>query len=100
MYNAGSEHLSLFEEERGPGYCLCFGMSMLPILGLLLLALPHVTISDLPSVAVLLFLIFAPVYGCGELFKGRPAFQWHYHGVQTEVMEELSQEADSLSSTS
>jgi hypothetical protein len=48
MATVESEHLSLFEEERGTGYCLCFGMSMLPILGLLLLALPHVTISNLP----------------------------------------------------
>lgn len=88
----------MFEEDRGPGYCLCFVMSMLPILGLFLLALPQLPVSELPSVAVLLFLVFAPLYGCGDLFKGRPMFQWHYHGVETEVMEELAKEVDSRSS--
>ena len=75
--------------HRSTGYYVCLTVMTLPIL--LILFIPAVaggTQIDFVGAAFLSAFVLVPLFSCGVRFRGRPLFQFHYHGepFEDEVM--------------
>lgn len=67
--------------EKSLAYYLCLFLMLLPIIIILLLPLSTAGLSQLPWALLICFIVFFPLVSCGSQFKGRPLFQFHYHGT-------------------
>ncbi|MHA2355970.1 MAG: hypothetical protein ACXADC_12390 [Candidatus Thorarchaeota archaeon] len=50
--------------------------------------------STWPIAALISLLLVGTFFGCGSIFRGRPQFQFHYHGTHTVVMDEIANEKE------
>ncbi len=66
--------------EHTKTYYLCLFVMMLPILIIIFLPLVTYGIQQLPWALLMSFVVLFPMMSCGLRFKGRPLFQFHYHG--------------------
>ncbi|TFG95229.1 hypothetical protein E4H12_13690 [Candidatus Thorarchaeota archaeon] len=69
------------DRERPPGYYACLIIMLLPIIGILLLPLLSSGLTQLPYALLLIAFVVIPILGCGIDFRGRPLFQFSYHGT-------------------
>jgi phosphoglycerol transferase MdoB-like AlkP superfamily enzyme len=53
---------------------------LLPIIGILVLPLFSYGLSQLPYALLMIAVVVIPLLVCGFDFKGRPLFQFSYHG--------------------
>jgi hypothetical protein len=53
---------------------------LLPIIGILTLPLFTVGLNQLPYALLMIAVVIIPILGCGLEFRGRPLFQFSYHG--------------------
>jgi len=51
-----------------------------------------ISVTDLPSIVIFITLTMVSLLGCGLPDRERPHFQFHYHGVEFPVMNELKEE--------
>ncbi|MFX1417060.1 MAG: hypothetical protein ACFFC0_09615 [Promethearchaeota archaeon] len=77
------------ESDRHPGYLACVILALLPIVGLLLWPVTFSGLSSLPWAILMIAVVVLPLLGCGLGMRGRPLFQFHYHGepFKEEVMD-------------
>jgi len=68
------------DRERPSGYYLCLIIMLLPIIGILALPLFIFGLSQLPYALLMIAVVIIPILGCGLDFRGRPLFQFSYHG--------------------
>jgi len=68
------------ERERPSGYYACLVLMLLPIVGILLLPLLSSGLDQLPYALLMIAFVIIPLLGCGFDFRGRPLFQFSYHG--------------------
>jgi hypothetical protein len=47
-----------------------------------------------PYAALFALIIVGTFFGCGAKFRGRPQFQFHYHGEHTAVLDEFEKELE------
>ncbi len=66
--------------EHTKAYYLCLFVMTLPIVTILFLPLLSTGIGQLPLALLMCFFVLFPMVSCGLQFKGRPLFQFHYHG--------------------
>ena len=82
------------ERERPSGYYLCLVIMLLPIIVILILPLFTTGLSQLPYALLMIAIVVIPLLSCGLDFRGRPLFQFSYHGEPfvDEVMNILDDE--------
>ena len=69
------------DREKPSGYYACLAIMLLPIVGILLLPLLTAGLSQLPYALLMIAVVIIPLLSCGFDFKGRPLFQFSYHGT-------------------
>lgn len=69
------------DREKPSGYYACIVIMLLPIIGILTLPLFTVGLSQLPYALLMIAVVIIPLLGCGLDFRGRPLFQFSYHGT-------------------
>ncbi|NHI83829.1 MAG: hypothetical protein EAX81_05980 [Candidatus Thorarchaeota archaeon] len=76
-------------EEHPAGYYVCVLASLLPICFLILYPLTYTGLEALPWALLMLAVVILPILSCGLDFRGRPLFQFHYHGIpfKDEIMD-------------
>lgn len=82
--------------ERPAGYYVCLAVMTLPVI--LIIFLPVFlggNFFDFLGASLLTAFVLIPLFSCGLRFKGRPLFQFHYHGepFEDEVMSLKDDEA-------
>lgn len=67
---------------------------LLPIIGILVLPLLSSGLAQLPYALLMIAVVVIPILGCGLDFRGKPLFQFSYHGEPfvDEVMNILEDE--------
>ena len=82
------------DREKPSGYYACLVITLLPIIGILSLPLFTSGLSQLPYALLMIAVVVIPLLGCGLDFRGRPLFQFSYHGEPfvDEVMNILDDE--------
>ncbi|NHJ12692.1 MAG: hypothetical protein EAX95_03410 [Candidatus Thorarchaeota archaeon] len=75
-------------EERPTGYYACILVLLSPLCFIILYPLTFTGLQALPWALLMLAVVILPILSCGLEFKGRPLFQFHYHGepFEDEVM--------------
>ena len=68
------------DREKPSGYYLCLVIMLLPIVGILSLPLLSSGLAQLPYALLMIAVVVIPILGCGLDFRGRPLFQFSYHG--------------------
>jgi hypothetical protein len=68
------------ETERPSGYYACLTVMLFPIVGILLIPIFTTGLAQLPYALLMIFVVVIPLLGCGFDFRGRPLFQFSYHG--------------------
>ena len=69
------------DAERHPGYLVCVVLPLLPIVGILLWPVTFSGFSSLPWAILMIAVVVLPLFSCGFGMRGRPLFQFHYHGT-------------------
>ena len=69
------------DSERHPGYLACVMLALLPIVGILLWPVTFSGFSSLPWAILMIAVVVLPLFSCGFAMRGRPLFQFHYHGT-------------------
>lgn len=84
-------------QERPPGYYACLVVMLLPILIILMLPVIIMGLDQLPYALLMSAFVILPLLSCGLPLRGRPLFQFHYHGTpfDEEVMD-LSEDEKAL----
>lgn len=79
------------DSDKPRGYYACLVISLLPILVILWLPLLELGFSGLPGAILMSGIVILPLLSCGIGFKGRPLFQFHYHGTpfEEEIMKPI-----------
>ncbi|MDH4214504.1 MAG: hypothetical protein OEV85_11325 [Candidatus Thorarchaeota archaeon] len=74
--------------EHPRGYYACLVIALLPILIILMLPVFITGPDQLPYALVMIAFVILPLLSCGRQVRGRPLFQFHYHGTpfEEEVM--------------
>ena len=82
------------DREKPSGYYACLVIMLLPIIGILSLPLLSSGLAQLPYALLMIAVVVIPLLGCGLDFRGRPLFQFSYHGEPfvDEVMNILDDE--------
>jgi hypothetical protein len=82
------------DRERPAGYYACLVVMLLPIIGILALPLFTSGLTQLPYALLMIAIVVIPILSCGLEFRGRPLFQFSYHGEPfvDEVMNILDDE--------
>ncbi len=81
--------------ERGLGFIITFIVALAMVAGIFLWPLTFstaISLKDLPSITIFISLTMLMLLGCGLPDRERPHFQFHYHGVEFPVMNELKEE--------
>lgn len=75
--------------ERPQGYYACLALALLPIVIILLLPVFTMGFNQLPYALLMCAFVVLPLLSCGLHLRGRPLFQFHYHGTpfDEEVMD-------------
>jgi len=68
------------EREKPAGYYLCIIIILIPIIGILSIPLFYSGLSQLPYALLMIAVVVLPLLGCGLDLRGRPLFQFSYHG--------------------
>ena len=68
------------DRERPSGYYACIVTMLLPIIGILVLPLFISGLEQLPYALLMIAVVVIPLLSCGLDFRGRPLFQFSYHG--------------------
>ena len=68
------------DREKPSGYYECLVIMLLPIIGILSLPLLSSGLAQLPYALLMIAVVVIPLLGCGLDFRGRPMFQFSYHG--------------------
>ncbi|MGY5873728.1 MAG: hypothetical protein RTV72_15885 [Candidatus Thorarchaeota archaeon] len=68
------------DRERPSGYYLCLVIMLLPIIGILVLPLFSSGLSQLTYALLMIAVVVITILSCGLDFKGKPLFQFSYHG--------------------
>ena len=63
------------------GYYACLVMILLPIIFILVLPVVTMGLEQLPYTLLMSALVILPLLSCGRQLRGRPLFQFHYHGT-------------------
>lgn len=82
------------DSERPRGYYICLAFSIVPILSLFFLPLFSSGFDQLPWALLMSAFVILPLLSCGFEFRGRPLFQFSYHGTPfvEEVMNPVEDE--------
>jgi hypothetical protein len=81
--------------ERSYGFYLTSIVVVCFIAGIFLWPLtfsPVASAMDMPSIVILISIMLITLLGCGLPDRGRPHFQFHYHGEEFPVMNEMIEE--------
>jgi hypothetical protein len=81
--------------ERSYGFYIVFLVTVGIIAGIFLWPLtfsPVISIVDMPSIFIFISIMMITLLGCGLPDRGRPHFQFHYHGEEFPVMSEMVEE--------
>ncbi|MFW9814041.1 MAG: hypothetical protein ACFFF9_16380 [Candidatus Thorarchaeota archaeon] len=81
--------------ERSYGFYVTGFVIICLIAGIFLWPLtfsPIISVMDLPSIIVFISIMMITLLGCGLPDRGRPHFQFHYHGEEFPVMDEMREE--------
>ncbi len=83
-----------YEIERPRGYYICLVVILLPIITILIIPLFTYGFAQLPYALLMIGVVVIPLLGCGLNLRGRPLFQFSYHGEPfiDEVMNILEDE--------
>ena len=68
------------DRERPQGYYACLGIMLAPIIAILVIPLFTSGLTQLPYALLMLAIVIIPILSCGLEFRGRPLFQFSYHG--------------------
>jgi hypothetical protein len=68
------------ETEKPSGYYACLILMLSPIVGILLIPVFTTGLSQLPYAILMILVVIIPLLSCGFDFRGRPLFQFSYHG--------------------
>ncbi|MHA1925311.1 MAG: hypothetical protein ACXABV_03635 [Candidatus Thorarchaeota archaeon] len=77
-------------QERGLWPCML--LTFLFLVLILLHPFTPLQISTWPIAVLFALMIVGTFFGCGSTFRGRPQFQFHYHGEHTAVLDEMGNE--------
>lgn len=81
--------------ERSYGFYITSIVIVCMVAGIFLWPLtfsPVISVMDLPSIIVFIAIMMISLIGCGLPDRGRPHFQFHYHGEEFPVMSEMREE--------
>jgi hypothetical protein len=79
--------------EHPRGYHACLFLTLLPILIILMLPVVTMGLEQLPYALLMSAFVILPLLSCGLQIKGRPLFQFHYHGTPfTEEVMDISED--------
>lgn len=81
--------------ERSYGFYITVIVTVGLIAGIFLWPLtysPIISVLDIPSIVVFISIMMITLIGCGLPDRGRPHFQFHYHGEESPVMSEMIEE--------
>ena len=81
--------------ERSYGFYITSFLAFMIISGIFLWPLTFstaISVMDMPSIIVFISVMMFSLLGCGLPERGRPHFQFHYHGEEFPVMGELREE--------
>ncbi|MHA2141051.1 MAG: hypothetical protein ACXADF_07405 [Candidatus Thorarchaeota archaeon] len=82
------------ERSQDIGLLLCMLLTFLVSILLMLYPFTPMQTSTWPIAALISLLLVGTFFGCGSIFRGRPQFQFHYHGTHTVVMDEIANEKE------
>jgi len=79
-----------FNEHVGRiGIWVCAFLIFLSLIFMMLFPFTPMSISTWPFAVLFALTIVGAFFGCGNVCRGRPQFQFHYHGEHTVVMDEM-----------
>lgn len=81
--------------ERSLGFYITVIVTFALISGIFLWPLTFsnaISLMDFPSIVIFMIITMFALVGCGLPDRERPHFQFHYHGVEFPVMNELKEE--------
>ena len=81
--------------ERSYGFYITLIVAVGLIAGIFIWPLtfsPAISIMDMPSIIIFISIMLFSLIGCGFPDRERPHFQFHYHGEEFPVMNELREE--------
>ena len=81
--------------ERSCGFYITLIVAFGLIAGIFLWPLTFssaISVMDMPSIIIFISIMMFSLLGCGLPDRERPHFQFHYHGVEFPVMNELHEE--------
>ncbi len=81
--------------ERSLGFYITVIVAFSLIAGIFLWPLTFssvISLMDFPSIVIFMAIMMFALLGCGLPSRERPHFQFHYHGVEFPVMNELREE--------
>ncbi len=82
-----------FNEQGGRiGIWICAFLTFLSLMFMMLFPFTPMQTSTWPFAVLFALTIVSIFFGCGSVCRGRPQFQFHYHGEHTVVMDEISAE--------
>ena len=81
--------------ERSYGFYVTVFVTISLISGIFLWPLTFsnaISVADMPSIIIFISVMMFSLLGCGLPERGRPHFQFHYHGEEFPVMYEMKEE--------
>ena len=81
--------------ERSNGFYITSVAIIVVISGIFLWPLTFsnvLSVADLPSILIFIAIMMFSLIGCGLPSRDRPHFQFHYHGEEFPVMNEMHEE--------
>ena len=82
------------DRSQDIGFLLCMLLTFLVSILLMLYPFTPMQTSTWQIAALISLMLVGTFFGCGSIFRGRPQFQSHYHGVRTVVMDEMVNEKE------
>jgi len=67
-------------------------LTFLSLVFMMLFPFTPMQTSTWPLAVLFALTIVSTFFGCGKVCRGRPQFQFHYHGEHTVVMDEIGAE--------
>jgi hypothetical protein len=74
------------------GFWICVFLTFLSLIFMMLFPFTPMQTSTWPLAVLFALMIVSTFFGCGNVCRGRPQFQFHYHGEHTVVMDEIGAE--------
>jgi hypothetical protein len=67
--------------EHRRAYYVCLAATLMPILIVVMLPVATLGLDQLPYALFMSVFVVLPFLSCGRQLRGRPLFQFHYHGT-------------------